>query len=116
MEEFTHKEKIATLRLVSEIMYADQRIDEQEVKYFWELTKSFGLDESCKAEVDNLQTEEALSAVSCMSEEQKGFVAQMMGRMIVVDRDINYNEVVLYNSYCKGLNIDKEFDADDFPF
>lgn len=38
-----------------------------------------------------------------------------MGKMIVIDEDINYNEVKLYNAVCESCNIEKDFNAEDFP-
>ena len=38
-----------------------------------------------------------------------------MGKMIVIDKDINYNEVKLYNTFCKSCDIGKDFNMDDYP-
>ena len=116
MKEFTYKEKIATLKLLDEIIHADKKVDEREVKYFWEVATSFGLDEGCKVEVDEMPTTETLSVIGGMADDQKELVSQKMGRMVVIDEDINYNEVVLYNGFCKTFGIEKEFDRDEYPF
>jgi len=47
--------------------------------------------------------------------DQKGEVAKMMGKMIVIDKDINYNEVKLYNAFCESCDIEKDFNVDDYP-
>ena len=38
-----------------------------------------------------------------------------MGKMIVIDEDINYNEVKLYNAVCDSCGIGKGFNVDDYP-
>ena len=49
-----------------------------------------------------------------MLAEQKGEIAKMMGNMIVVDNDINYNEVKLYHAFCESCDIDKDFNVGDY--
>lgn len=39
----------------------------------------------------------------------------MMGQMIVVDRDINYDEVRIYNVVCEFCEIKEDFRIDDYP-
>ena len=39
----------------------------------------------------------------------------MMGKMIVIDKDINYNEVKLYNAVCESCNIERDFNVEDYP-
>lgn len=80
-----------------------------------EVIKSFNLDENYQSDVDSLITLEALSAIRELSVDQKDKVAKMMGKMIVIDKDINYNEVKLYNTFCKSCDIGKDFNMDDYP-
>lgn len=35
--------------------------------------------------------------------------------MIIIDEDINYNEVKLYNTFCKSCDIEKNFNINDYP-
>lgn len=35
--------------------------------------------------------------------------------MIVIDKDINYNEVKLYNAVCESCNIERNFNIEDYP-
>ena len=37
-----------------------------------------------------------------------------MGKMIVIDEDINYNEVKLYNAVCESCNIERDFNVEDY--
>jgi uncharacterized tellurite resistance protein B-like protein len=115
MEELNYNAKIAVLRILKEILNADNVVHESEVAYMNDVIQSFGLDESHKADVDNLMTLQALSTIRGLSVDQKGEIAQMMGKMIVIDKDINYNEVKLYNAFCESCDIEKDFNVGDYP-
>ena len=115
MEELTYNAKIAVLRVLKEILNADNIVHESEVAYMNGVIQSFGLDESHKSDVDNLMTLQALSTIRELSVDQKGEIAKMMGKMIVIDKDINYNEVKLYNAFCESCDIDKDFNVSDYP-
>ena len=115
MEELNYNAKIAVLRVLKEILNADNIVHESEVAYMNDVIQSFGLDESHKSDVDNLMTLQALSTIRELSVDQKGEIAQMMGKMIVIDKDINYNEVKLYNAFCESCDIDKDFNVSDYP-
>ena len=115
MEELTYNAKIAVLRVLKEILNADNIVHESEVAYMNDVIQSFGLDESHKSDVDNLMTLQALSTIRELSVDQKGKIAKMMGKMIVIDKDINYNEVKLYNAFCESCDIDKDFNVSDYP-
>ena len=115
MGELTYNAKIAVLRVLKEILNADNIVHESEVAYMNDVIQSFGLDESHKSDVDNLMTLQALSTIRELSVDQKGEIAQMMGKMIVIDKDINYNEVKLYNAFCESCDIDKDFNVSDYP-
>lgn len=114
MEELSYKAKVAVIKLLGEILNADKIVHENEVKYLDEVTMSFELDENYKEEVDALLTLEALATIRTLSVDQKREIAKMMGKMIVVDNDINYNEVKLYNAFCESCDIEKEFNVEDY--
>lgn len=114
MEELSYKAKIAVIKLLGEILNADKIVHEKEVGYLNEVVKSLSLDENYKEEVDALLTLEALATIRTLSVDQKREIAKMMGKMIVVDKDINYNEVKLYNAFCDSCDIDKDFNVDDY--
>ena len=114
MEEFTYTEKIAVVKVLNEILKADNIFHEKEIEYLNDVISSFGLDENCKAEIDSLITLQALSTIREMMVDKKATVAQMMGKMIVIDEDINYNEVKLYNALCESCNIEKDFNVDEY--
>lgn len=114
MEEFTYTEKIAVVKVLNEILKADNIAHEKEIEYLNDVISSFGLDENYKAEIDSLITLQALSTIREMMVDKKATVAQMMGKMIVIDEDINYNEVKLYNAFCESCNIEKDFNVDEY--
>jgi uncharacterized tellurite resistance protein B-like protein len=115
MEELTYKAKVAVIKVLSEILHADNIVHDSEVEYMNEVIKSFNLDGNYQSDVDSLITLQALSTIRELSVEQKGKVAKMMGKMIVIDKDINYNEVKLYNAFCESCDIEKDFNVDNYP-
>lgn len=115
MEEYTYNIKIAILRVLTDIIHADNVVHEKEIEYIEELVKQFGLDESYKTEINSVVTLQALNTLSQLDPQQKEQVAAMMGKMIVIDKDINYNEVKLYNTICESCLINKDFHIEDYP-
>lgn len=114
MEELTYTEKIAVVKVLNEILKADNITHEKEIEYLNDVISSFGLDDNYKTEVNSLITLQALSTIREMIVDKKAMVAQMMGKMIVIDKDINYNEVKLYNAFCESCNIEKDFNVDEY--
>ena len=115
MEEFTYNTKIAILKVLTDIINADNVVHEKEIEYIDELVKQFGLDNSYKTEINNVVTLQALNTLRQLDSNQKEQVAAMMGKMIVIDNDINYNEVKLYNTICESCFINKDFRVEDYP-
>jgi len=114
MEELTHDAKIAVLRILNDIVNADNIVKDIEVENMNEIARSFELADNYMDEVNNLVTLQALSIVRALSD-LKEKIAQMMGKMIVIDEDINYNEVKLYNAVCESCNIERDFNVEDYP-
>ena len=115
MEDFSYNTKIAILRVLTEIINADNVVHEKEIEYIEELVKQFSLDESYKTKMNNIVTLQALNTLSQLNPQQKEQIAVMMGKMIVIDKDINYNEVKLYNTICESCFINKDFRVEDYP-
>lgn len=114
MEELTYNAKIAVLKILSDIIHADHIVKDVEVDYMNEIALSFELADNYMNEVNDLVTLQALSIIRVLSTDLKEKIAQMMGKMIVIDKDINYNEVKLYNAVCESCNIEKDFNIEDY--
>lgn len=115
MEELTYTSKIATLRLLYDILHADNIVHESEIEYLKKTTESFGLSEGYKEDLNGLVTLQALSIIRELAPNQKEVIARLMGEMIVIDKDINYNEVKMYHAVCESCNIHGDFDVEDYP-
>ena len=115
MEELSYHEKLAVVKVLTELMYADHVIDENEVAYLDELTSSFALNDNYKSEMQSVTLPHALASIRELDVAQKEMVAKMMGNMIVCDKDINYDEVRLYNAFCNACDINGHFNMEDYP-
>lgn len=115
MKELTHNAKIAVLKILNDIVNADNIVKDVEVDYMNEIARSFELADNYMDEVNNLVALQALAIVRTLSTDLKEEIAQMMGKMIVIDKDINYNEVKLYNAVCESCNIERNFNIEDYP-
>ena len=114
MEQLTYNAEIAVVKVLNEILNADSIVHENEVKYMNEVIRDFGLEEKYEDDVRALMTLQALATIRELDVELKEMVAKMMGKMIVIDNDINYNEVKLYNAFCESCNIEKDFNVDEY--
>ena len=115
MKELEYNAKIAVMRILNDIVNADNVVKDVEVNYMNEVASTFELSDNYLNEVNNLVTLQALSIVRALSADVKEQIAQLMGKMIVIDEDINYNEVKLYNAVCESCNIEKDFNVEDYP-
>lgn len=115
MKELKYNERIAVMRILLDIILADNRIDGREKQLFEEIGKELDLDESAKQEVESLNSLLALAVIHDFTPDQKAEFAKLMGRMIVVDKDINYNEVKIYHVVNEFCHINVEFKIDDYP-
>ena len=115
MKELEYNAKIAVMRILNDVVNADNVVKDVEVNYMNEVASTFELADNYLNEVNNLVTLQALSIVRALSADVKEQIAQLMGKMIVIDEDINYNEVKLYNAVCESCNIEKDFNVEDYP-
>lgn len=114
MEELSYNAKLAVVKVLGEILNADNVVHEKEVQYMNEVIHVFGLESKYKDDIKTMMTLQALAIIRELDVEQKEMVAKMMGKMIVVDNDINYNEVKLYNAFCESCNIERDFNVNDY--
>lgn len=115
MKGLTHDAKIAVLKILNDIVNADNIVKDVEVEYMNKIARSFELADNYMSEVNDLATLQALSIVRTLPVDLKEKIAQLMGKMIVIDKDINYNEVKIYNTVCEFCNIEKEFNVENYP-
>lgn len=115
MENLKHNGKVAVLRVLRDIMHADGVVREEEVDYMNRVARSWDFPADYMDEVEAISTLQALSILRSQTMDEKVMIAQMMGKMIVIDEDINYNEVKLYNTVCEACNIEATFDVEDYP-
>ena len=115
MDNLTYNAKIAVMRILSDIVHADNIVKDVEVNYMNDIAHSFELADDYMDEVNGLVTLQALSIIRVLPSDIKEKIAQLMGKMIVIDKDINYNEVKLYNAVCELCNIEKDFNVEEYP-
>jgi uncharacterized tellurite resistance protein B-like protein len=112
---YTQEQKIAVMRVLTDIVLADGRMDEREQAYLNQLYLNFAIDDDALQRVGQFSSLLALTVIRDFSSEQKEWLAQLMGKMIIVDRDINYNEVRIYNAVNEFCHMNAEFREDDYP-
>ena len=115
MKNLNHIEKISIIKVLTEILNADTIVRDSEVRYIEEVENDLNLSIDYKQDLDQLKTLQALSIIRGLPLEYKSRIAKMMGTMIVVDKEINYNEVRLYHTFCESCDINVEFNIDDYP-
>lgn len=115
MNKLTYKERIAMMRILQDIILADNKIDNREKMLFSKIADLLELNDSAKQDVDKQNSLLALTIIHDFTQEQKEVFAKLMGQMIIVDKDINYNEVRIYNVVNEFCNIKVEFVMDNYP-
>lgn len=109
MKNLTYNEKIAVLRILVDIIHVDHVAHEMEVAYIHQLADDFGIGQEYMQPVGQITTFQALIVLGMLSDEQKSQFAELMGKMIVADEEINYNEVKIYDIICKICDIRSDF-------
>ena len=115
MDSLTYEQKVSMMRILLDLVLADGRIDEREALFYDRIAGSLGLDDKAKKDVDAKNSLLALTEISEFSQQQKEVLAKLMGQMIVVDKDINYNEIRIYNVVNNFCKIDISFDMEEYP-
>jgi uncharacterized tellurite resistance protein B-like protein len=115
MKNLNQIEKISIIKVLTEILNADTIVRDSEVRYIKEVENDLNLSIDYKQDLDQLKTLQALSIIRGLPLEYKSRIAKMMGTMIVVDKEISYNEVRLYHTFCESCDINVEFNIDDYP-
>lgn len=115
MKKFTYAQKVSMMRILMDLVLADGRIDERETAYFDRIAGLLGLDNNARKDVDNKNSLLALTEISDFDQSQKEELSKLMGQMIVVDKDINYNEIRIYNVVNDFCKINVGFNMEDYP-
>ena len=108
--DYTYQEKIAIMRILLDIIHADGRIDARETFFFNKLKDIFELVEDDHKIITDKNSLIALTQIRLMNDDQKAEMARFMSNMIVVDKDINANEVAIFDvvaDFC-GINVSFE--------
>lgn len=116
MKELEYEQKIAVMRILLDVVLADNKIDERENEFYERICEHIYLDESSHDDVRNLNSLLALRIISDFTPLQKQAFAKLMGQMIVADENIHYNEVRIYNEVRDFCHLEQNFDEDDYPF
>ena len=103
------------MRILMDLVLADGRIDERETAYFDRIAGLLGLDNNARKDVDKKNSLLALTEISDFDQSQKEELSKLMGQMIVVDKDINYNEIRIYNVVNDFCKINVGFNMEDYP-
>lgn len=115
MNTLNYNEKIAVIRVLRDIMCADGIIDDREVALLNKVADDFDI-RQYDADVEDCCFDNALAMFVHFTDAQKEAVAKLMGNMIVVDKNINYKEVNVYNSVADICDIGGPFNPDLYPF
>ena len=115
MKKFTYVQKVSMMRILMDLVLADGRIDERETAYFNKIAGLLDLDNNARKDVDNKNSLLALTEISDFDQSQKEELSKLMGQMIVVDKDINYNEIRIYNVVNDFCKINVGFNIEDYP-
>ena len=108
--DYSYQEKISMMRILMDIIHADGIIDSRETFFFNQLKGVFNLDE---CDHDNIKKKNSLLAlvhIKRMDRDKQLFFVDLMGKMIVVDEDINVNELAIFNVVCEFCNIKQSFE------
>jgi len=109
MKQLNLLQKIALMRILLDIINADGRIDSRETFYYNKIANILGMTDDDKKYANQANSLLSLLQLKEFSNEQKKFVAEVMGQMIVVDEDINVNEMAIFELVCDTCNIHISF-------
>ena len=110
MVEYTYQQKLAIMRILLDIIHADGIIDAREEFFYNQLKDQFELTDEDHEAVRQKNSLLALLQVRNFTEEQKMGLALYMSKMIVVDKDINANEVAIFDVVRDFCGISKNFE------
>lgn len=110
MEILSYQQRIAILRILLDIINADGRIDEREVFFFNKVASELDLKEEDFVFAKDANSLLCLLELRYIGDEEKLYLAKIMGQQIVADYDINVNEKAIYDLVCQICSIDIKFE------
>lgn len=103
-------QKVAVMRVLLDIIYADGRVDIRETAYYEKLFEELQLPLDAQKQIQAKSSLIALLDIKNFTEKQKKYFAALMDKMIKVDEDINVNEVAIYDVVIDYCDIPIPFD------
>lgn len=107
MKPFNYQQRVAVLRILQDVIYADGRIDIRETELFEKLKQELCITEQIQEDVQNRSALLALCQVRALDAEQKSYLVELMRSMIVIDEDIDSHEVLVYDLVCNVIGSER---------
>lgn len=107
MKPFNYQQRVAVLRILRDIIYADGRVDIRETELFEKLKQELCITAQLQEDVQNRSALLALYQVRSLESEQKRYLVELIRSMIVVDEDIDSHEVVVYDLVCDVIGSER---------
>ena len=107
MKPFNYQQRVAVLRILQDVIYADGRIDIRETELFEKLKKELCITEQIQEDVQSRSALLALCQVRALDSEQKSYLVELMRSMIVIDEDIDSHEVLVYDLVCNVIGSER---------
>ena len=107
MKPFNYQQRVAVLRILQDVIYADGRIDIRETELFEKLKQELCITEQIQEDVQSRSALLALCQVRALDAEQKSYLVELMRSMIVVDEDIDSHEVLVYDLVCNVIGSER---------
>lgn len=107
MKPFNYQQRVAVLRILQDVIYADGRIDIRETELFEKLKQELCITEQIQEDVQSRSALLALCQVCALDSEQKSYLVELMRSMIVIDEDIDSHEVLVYDLVCNVIGSER---------
>lgn len=107
MKPFNYQQRVAVLRILQDVIYADGRIDIRETELFEKLKQELCITEQIQEDVQSRSALLALCQVRALDSEQKSYLVELMRSMIVIDEDIDSHEVLVYDLVCNVIGSER---------
>ena len=97
MDILNNDQKIAIMRVLLDIIYADGRTDIRGTAYYSDILNELHLSAEYEELIQRKSSLIALLDIKNFALEQKEYFAAIIDKVIKVDQEINVNEVVIYD-------------------